>query len=102
MCPRKHGGVTVIWVPLWFVYPHTHITGDMSIPRGDIHSTGSENNKIRKDDYIFSIYIFDTAANLYYVTLNKLTVYNYVKVKHKNVQHPCDLLSIIEITCKIS
>ena len=93
--------VTVIWVPLWFVYPHTHITRDMSIPRGDIHSTGSENNKIRKEDYIFSIYIFDTAANLYYVTLNKLTVYNYVKVKHKNVQHPCDLLSIIEITCKV-
>ena len=38
----KHGltttlstpGVTVIWVPLWFaiVYPHTHITRDMSIP----------------------------------------------------------------------
>ena len=25
--------VTVIWVPLCFVYPHTHITRDMSIPR---------------------------------------------------------------------
>ena len=24
--------VTVIWVSLWFVYPHTHITRDMSIP----------------------------------------------------------------------
>ena len=94
-------GVTVIWVPLWFVYPHAHITRDMSIPRGYICSTGRENNKIRKEDYIFSIYIFDTAANLY-VTLNKLIVCNYVTVKHKNVQHPCDLLSIIEITCKIS
>ena len=29
---QKHGGVTVIWMPLWFVYPHTHITRDMSIP----------------------------------------------------------------------
>ena len=91
----------MIWVPLWFVYPHTDITRDMNIPREDIHNTGSENNKIRKEDYIFSIYIFDTAANLY-VTLNNLTVYNCVKVKHKNVQHPCDLLSTIEITCKIS
>ena len=90
----SYSGVTVIWVPLWFVYPHTHITRDMSIPRGDIHSTGSENNRIRNEDYIFSIYIFDTAANLYYVILNKLTVYDYVKVKHKNVQHPCEPLSI--------
>ena len=89
-------GVTVIWVPPSFVYPHTHITRDMSIPRGDTNSTEGKIISGRKILKIFSIYIFDTAANLCNVTSNKLTVYNYVKVKHKD-EHPCDLLSIIDI-----
>ena len=49
-------GVTVIWVPLWFMYPHTHITRDMSIPRGDIHSTGSEMIRSGRKSYIQYLY----------------------------------------------
>ena len=50
------GGVTVIWVPFWFMYPHTHITRDMSIPRGDIHSTGSEMIRSGRKSYIQYLY----------------------------------------------
>ena len=73
-------GVTVIWVPPSFVYPHTHITKyhqGYEYPPWGYEQRGSKNNKIRKKILkIFSIYIFDTKANLYNVTSNKLTVYN--------------------------
>ena len=54
---QHKSGVTVIWVPPLFVYPRTHITRDMSIPRGDTHSTGSENTgrKIRYSVFILLI-----------------------------------------------
>ena len=32
-------GVTVICVSPWYVYPRTHITSDMCIPRGDTQNT---------------------------------------------------------------
>ena len=48
--------VTVIWVPLWFVYPHTHITRDMSIPCGDIQREAKIIRSGRK--IIYSVFIF--------------------------------------------